>query len=120
MSPRSRQSAKRAGARFEQAVAAYLAEHVDDRIERRASNGARDRGDITGLRHMGRRVVVECKDTTRWEPSAWLAEAETERGNDDAAAGIVVAKRRGKADPADAVVLMSLADLVALLTGERP
>lgn len=117
---RNRQSAKRAGSRFEADVAAYLAAHVDDRIERRTSNGVRDRGDIAGLRHMGERVVAECKDTSRWEPSAWLAEAETERGNDDAAAGLVVAKRRGHGDPGDAVVLMSLADLVGLLTGVRP
>lgn len=117
---RNRTSARRAGARFETAVAAYLAEHVDDRIERRTSNGAKDRGDIAGLRHMGERVVVECKDTSRWTPAEWLRETETERGNDDAVCGLVVAKRRGTADPGDAVVLMSLRDLTALLLGHRP
>lgn len=117
---RNRTSAKRAGARFETSVAAYLAEHVDDRIERRTSNGNRDRGDISGLRHMGERVVLECKDTSRWTPAEWLREAELERGNDDAVAGLVVAKKRGTTDPGDAVVLMSLRDLVALLTGQRP
>lgn len=117
---RNRSSAKRAGARFEQSVAAYLAEHVDDRIERRTSNGAKDRGDIAGLRHMGERVVVECKDTSRWTPAEWLRETEIERGNDDAVAGLVVSKRRGTADPGDAVVLMSLRDLTALMLGHRP
>lgn len=117
---RNRSSAKRAGARFEQTVADYLAEHIDDRIERRTSNGAKDRGDIAGLRHMGGRLVVECKDTSRWEPSAWLAEADTERGNDDALAGLVIAKQRGTTDPGEQVVLMRTRELVALLLGYRP
>lgn len=117
---RSRASARQAGARFEQQVADYLAAALaDDRIERRTRGGAKDRGDIAGVRHLHQRVVVECKDTTRWEPSAWLAEAEVERGNDDAVAGLVVAKRRGRGDPGDAVVLLTLRDLAALLTGER-
>lgn len=121
MSTRNRASARKAGARFERQVADYLAHQLDDdRIDRRAKTGAKDRGDITGLRHMGARVVIECKDTTRWEPSTWLTEAETERGNDDAAAGLVVAKRRGKADPGDAVVLLTLRDLTALMRGAPP
>ena len=117
---RTRASAKAAGARFERAVADYLAAHIDDRIDRRAKTGAKDRGDIGGLRHLGERVVVECKDTARWTPGAWLAEAEVERGNDDAVAGLVVAKRHGYGDPGDQVVLLSLRDLVALLVGSRP
>jgi hypothetical protein len=32
----------------------------------------------------------------------------------------VVAKRRGKGNPGELLVAMTLADLVALLTGERP
>lgn len=117
---RTRASAKAAGTRHETSVATYLAEHVDDRIERRAKSGARDRGDIGGVRHMGGRVVIECKNTTRTEIGRWLGEAEIERGNDDAIAGLVVAKRHGKGDPGDQLVLMTLRDLVALLTGERP
>ena len=118
--PRSRASAKAAGSRFERLVADFLAATVDDRIDRRVKTGAKDRGDIAGVRHLGGRVVIECKDVTRWSPGVWLAEAEVERGNDDAIAGLVVAKRRGKGSPSEQVVLMTLADLVALLTGERP
>lgn len=117
---RSRASAKAAGTRTETAVAAYLAEHVDDRVERRRLSGPRDRGDIAGLRVHGQRLVVEVKDCSRVEIGPWLNEAEIERGNDDALAGVVVAKRRGKGSPADLTVLMTLADLVALLTGSRP
>lgn len=117
---RSRASARQAGSRFERLVADYLAEHVDDRIDRRVKTGAKDRGDVAGVRHMGGRVVIETKDVTRWSPGEWLREAEVERGNDDAIAGLVVAKRHGKGKPAEQVVLMTLADLVALLTGVRP
>ncbi|MGW9447086.1 hypothetical protein, partial [Bacillus mobilis] len=102
------------------AIADYLAKTVDDRIDRRVKTGSKDRGDIAGVRHMGGRVVLECKDVTRWDTSGWLREAEIERGNDDALAGMVVAKRRGIADPGQQVVMMTVADLVALLTGERP
>jgi len=117
---RNRKSAKTAGTSFETLVAGYLNEHIDDRIERRRQTGSKDRGDIAGLRHMGGRVVVEVKEYGgRLLPGPWLNEAEVERGNDDATAGIVVAKRRGTTRPGDQIVLMTLRDLVALLTGER-
>jgi hypothetical protein len=69
---------------------------------------------------MGGRIVIECKDTTRWEPGAWLREADIERGNDDALAGLVIAKRRGHGQAGDQIVMMTVRDLVALLTGTRP
>lgn len=116
---RSRASAKAAGTRHERAVADYLAQHVDDRIDRRVKAGAKDRGDIGGVRHLGARVVVECKNTSRLDVGTWLREAEVERGNDDATVGLVVAKRHGKGAPADQLVLMTLGDLVAMLTGSR-
>lgn len=117
---RTRTSAKKAGSSFEASIAVYLAAHVDDRIERRARNGAKDRGDLSGLRHMGGRLVVEVKNYGgRLLPAEWLAETEIERGNDDALAGLVVAKRRGTTDPASQYVLLTLGDLVAMLTGER-
>lgn len=121
MSARSRASAKAAGTRFESAVVGYLAEHVDDRIERRRQSGAQDRGDISGLRFMGQRVVLEAKDYGgRVEVGTWLNEAEVERGNDDAGVGLVIAKRRGHGDPGDQIVLLTLRDLVSLMTGSRP
>ena len=118
--PRNRTSAKRAGARFAASVAGFLARHVDDRIEPRHGTGARDRGDIAAVRSHGQRVVIECKDTTAWNPGTWLREAEIERGNDDAYVGVVVCKRRNTSDPGEQVVLMSLRDFAALLTGQRP
>lgn len=121
MSPRTNKSAREAGTRFETSVARYLAAQVDDRIERRTKTGSKDRGDIGGVRHMGGRVVVECKDYGgRYLLGPWLNEVEVERGNDDAIAGLVVIKRARVTDPGDQVVAMTLRDLVALLTGERP
>ncbi|MCA1185765.1 hypothetical protein LCD36_04770 [Saccharopolyspora sp. 6T] len=121
---RSRRSAKSAGSRFERTVADYLAIHIDDRVDRRPKTGAKDRGDIGGVRLSqalrGGRVVIECKDTTRTELGAWSAEAETERGNDDATAAVVVHKRRGVSDPGQQWVTCTLADFVALLTGQHP
>lgn len=118
---RTNASAKAAGARFERSIADYLRDHVDDRIDRRVKTGAKDKGDIAGLRHMGGRIVAECKDYGgRYLLGAWLREAEVERGNDDAIAGVVVIKRRGTTEPGDQVVAMTLRDLVALLTGVRP
>lgn len=116
---RSRASAKAAGTRMETLVANYLAAHVDDRIERRTKSGAKDRGDISGLRHMGARVVVEVKSTARPDLAGWAAEAEIERRNDDANAALIVHKRHGKGQPGDQWVTCTLADLVALLNGNR-
>ena len=117
---RTRTSARAAGTRFERNIADYLAAHVDDRIDRRVKTGNKDRGDIGGVRHMGGRLVLECKDTARTDLGTWAREAEVERGNDDALAGLVVHKRHGKGQAGDQWVTMTLRDLVALLAGARP
>ncbi|MFI6368908.1 hypothetical protein ACIBG0_40055 [Nocardia sp. NPDC050630] len=120
---RSRASAKAAGTRHESSIANYLADQLDeDRIERRARNGAKDRGDIGGVRAPGGgRLVIECKDYGgQLKAGPWLGETEVERGNDDALAGLVVAKRRGVTDPGSQFVLMTVRDLVAILSGNRP
>lgn len=117
---RSRASAKAAGTRHESNVVAYLREHYDDMIERRRQSGAKDRGDVSGFRFAGRRIVAELKDYGgRFHVGPWLNEAEVERLNDSADVGLVIAKRRGTTDPGDQVVLMTVRDLVCLLTGER-
>ena len=115
---RSRRSARQAGTKFETDIAKYLNEHVDDRIERRTLGGNKDRGDIGGLRHMGQRVVIECKNTSRTNLGTWMNEAHTAMGNDDAGAAVVIHKRHGKGQPGDQWVTLTLADFVALITGE--
>ena len=107
---------------MERLIADCLAHHLDDRIDRRVKTGAADKGDLGGIRtHTGARVVAEIKDYGgRYLIGPWLAEAEQERINDDAAAGIVIAKRRGITDPLQQVAFMTVADLITLIQGDRP
>lgn len=118
--PRSRSSARAAGSRTERTVADYLAAALDDdRIDRRVKTGAKDKGDIAGMRVHGQRLVLEVKDCAKQELPKWVAEAHTEASNDDALVGVVVAKRRGTTDPGKYWVHMTLDDLLALITGQR-
>lgn len=117
---RNRASAKAAGARFERQIADGLAHALDDdRIDRRVKTGAKDRGDIGGVRIHGQRLVIECKDTATQSLPAWTREAQLEAGNDDALAGVVVHKRRGTQDPLDQWCSMTVRDLIALISGTR-
>lgn len=118
---RTRATAKQSGSAFERLIADCLAAHVDTRIDRRVKTGARDRGDIAALRVHGQRVVAEVKDYGgKYHVGPWLTEAEVERGHDHAVAGVVVAKRRGKRDPLEQVVFLTVRDLIAIVTGQRP
>ena len=112
---RSRASAKAAGSTFERQVADYLAEHLDDRIDRRVKTGAKDKCDIGGIRLRGHRVVVECKNHARVDLAGWIAEAQIQADNDGAPLGVVVHKRRGVAKPERQWVTMTLADLAWLI-----
>ncbi len=118
---RTRRSARAAGTAFESVQSKYLAAALgDDRIERRTRNGAKDRGDIGGLRVHGQRMVVECKDVTKGLAlPEWTNEANTEAGNDDALVGVVMHKRHGTRDPGKQWVSMTVDDLLALMTGQR-
>ena len=116
---RNRRSARQAGTRFEREIADYLAATYDDRIDRRPKTGARDKGDIGGLRHMGQRVTIECKNTSRTTLATWITEAQTARGHDDAGAALIIHKRHGRGRPEDQWVTTTLGELVALLTGDR-
>ena len=109
------------GSTFERATADYLADALDDDgIDRQVKTGNKDKGDIRGVKIHGQRVAVECKNLARLNVSVALAEAEIERGNLDALAGVVVAKRHGKGQAADQIVYMTLADFAAILSGRRP
>lgn len=118
---RSRRTARQAGASFERLMADYFAWALDDdRIDRRVKTGAKDKGDIAGVRMRGKRVVIECKDYGgQHKLPEWLKEAETERGNDDAAYGVVIWKRRGTADPAEQFVTMTAETFMAMVAGGR-
>lgn len=116
---RTHRSARSAGTAQETLVAGYLAaELADDRIERRARNGAKDRGDIGGIRTpFGERVVLEVKNTARINLGGWWAEVEVEKGNDDAPVGAVVHKRHGKGRGEDQWVTLTLRDFARIIGG---
>ena len=112
------------GTEFETAVIRYLREQLgeDGCIHRTAEAGANDVGDVYGVFRAGQPVVIECKSYRKNEFLAgWLTEAERERGNADALAGVVVSKRRGIGDRnmGQQLVSMTLADFVALIAGQR-
>ena len=109
----------RKGACFERDVADYLAAVLGADIDRRVKHGVKDRGDIAGLFFRGLRVVAECKNRKRMELAGWLDEAEEERGNDDAAFGVVVHKRRGfgRRNVGGSYVTMTLETFSAMVAG---
>lgn len=112
---RNRRSAKSAGATFERATADYWRDNWDDRIDRRVTTGAKDKGDIANLRIAGHRIVVECKDEASYNLAGWVQEAQKEAENDDALIGFVVGKRKGKSKPEDQWVILTQGDLLKLL-----
>jgi hypothetical protein len=119
---RNRATAKAAGARFERVTADGLAEALEDtRIDRKVKTGSKDKGDIANVRHPnGAKIVIECKDRGgQFYAAEWVGEAEAERINDEALAGIVIAKRKGVTDPMRQWCLMEVSELVALLRGDR-
>lgn len=108
------------GSSFERLVADYFKANGFPFADRRVKNGAKDKGDIGGVGTDAGRLVLECKNTSKISLGTWAAEAEVERVNDDALAGVVLHKRHGKGKPEDQWVTLTLRDLVAILTGTRP
>jgi hypothetical protein len=119
---RSRATAKAAGAKFERMIADGLAVALEDtRIDRKVKSGAKDKGDIANVRHpTGAKLVIECKDRGgQFYAAEWVGEAEVERINDEALAGVVIAKRKGVTDPMQQYVVMTVGEFVALIRGDR-
>ena len=117
---RNRASAKAAGARFERTMADYFKAQLSEFIDRRVKTGAKDKGDLVNVRAHGQEVVVELKDCAKFDIGGWINEADVERGNADALAGLVIFKRRGTTDPGDMYALMTVRDLLAIWQGARP
>lgn len=108
------------GSSFERMVADFLKDHGFPFADRRVKSGAKDKGDIGGVMAHGERLVLECKNTSKISLGTWAVEAETERLNDNALAGMIVHKRHGRGKAGDQWVTLTLTDLTALLTGKRP
>lgn len=104
-------ASKRKGTAWESTIVDYLRGSGVPHAERRALNGAKDRGDIAGLPG----VVIEAKSAAQVTLASWLDEAHAERANDGASVGVVWFKRRGRASAGQGYVLMDGATLVQLL-----
>ena len=102
---------KAKGTSFETLVVGYLKQFYPN-CERRALQGALDKGDITGVDN---RFVLECKSHNTLNFSGWLKEAEVERINAGADFGVVIAKRRGYGKPEDQYVVMTLEHFTKLI-----
>lgn len=104
-------ASKQKGTRWESAIVQFLKERGVIHAERRALNGATDRGDIAGIPGL----VIEAKSTKALTLAAFVKEAEAERANDGARHGVAWIKRVGKSSPADAYVVMTGDGLMRLL-----
>lgn len=98
-------ASKRKGTAGESAVVDTL-QAAGYPAERRALSGAKDRGDVSGIRARIGRVVIEVKNCAQMALGAWVDEANAERDNDNAAIGVVWHKRRGKSSPLSWFVTM--------------
>lgn len=109
------------GARFERLMADYLKRVLDwPYIDRKVKTGNKDKGDIANVMLFNDEpVVVECKNTARLNVGAWIKEAEVERINMGAIAGVVLYKRTGKGQPEDQLVIMTARDFASIIKGAR-
>lgn len=115
-------SAQRAkGTAFETLITRYLHDRLgDDRIMRMPLTGAHDRGDVAGIRTLlGEKIAVEVKNHARLNLAGWIEEARVEKGNADAAVGVVVHKRTGRGIAMAQYVTMTLGDFAILLGADR-
>ena len=99
------------GTHAESQVVTYLAEHGFPDAERRALNGAKDRGDIAGVPG----VCIEVKNAARQCLAEWVDEAAEEGGNAHVPVNVVWHKRRGKGSPGQWFVTMSGEQFVKLI-----
>lgn len=85
--------AKAKGTAAETAFVNWLREQSPDfeLVERRVTNGVKDRGDIAGIRN----TVIEIKSGSRLNIPEWLKELEQEMINAEASLGFLVIKPKG-------------------------
>lgn len=85
--------AKAKGTAAETAFVNWLKQQSPDyvTVERRATNGVKDRGDIAGIPN----VVIEIKAGARLNIPEWLRELQQEMINAEASLGFLVIKPKG-------------------------
>ena len=80
--------------------------------ERRALTGNKDKGDFI---LPGADFALEAKNQKALDLSGWIREAETEAENLGVPFGVVVHKRRGKTDPMEQYVTMTVGTFLAMM-----
>lgn len=115
--------AKARGTAAERAVVEYLRSRGWPYAERRALNGARDRGDVAGVPS----TVIEVKNEARVTLADYADETRVEQRNDGARYGAAWFKRRGTTNPGRWYVLLDgenfttlLADALGIENVEEP
>lgn len=103
---------KAKGTAAEVAIRDYIRAAGWIHCERLPTEGAKDRGDLTGI---DPRLVVEIKNCKTMDLGGWLRETAAEVANARAEIGVVWHKRRGTTDPGDWFVTMTGADFIELL-----
>lgn len=80
-------------------------------------HGSSDEGDVHGLRCGDLSMIAEVKNCRRYEPKEWLRQAEAERANAGADAGVVIFHVNGVGldDMGSQGVLMTLGTLCKLI-----
>lgn len=118
---------KQKGTTFERSIADYLKDNWSPFIDRRPLTGGSDKGDIANFYIGPHALAVECKNERQYNLAGWVKEAQREGVNSGSLAGIVVAKRKGKANPAEQYCILTLEEFLRCLravrtefTGEHP
>lgn len=108
--PITRAAARDKGTRWNRTIAVYLASCGWPYAEPRAKNGAKDRGDVTGVAG----VMIEAKNAARPRLGQWMAEVRAQTANADALVGVCWMKRAGSSHAADGVVVATMATVATL------
>lgn len=99
------------GTAWETEIVNYLNRVGYPYVERRALNGAADKGDIAGLPG----VVIEAKSQNRFTLAEWMDETIRQGHNASAEVAVCWIHRPGKASARDGYVVMNGAQFIEIL-----
>lgn len=107
-------ASKQRGTAFESLIVPAYALAVPG-TERRAANGAADRGDLNIPGET--RFIAELKNCARFDLAGWYAEAARESVSAGTPAAVVIHKRKGKGQPLDQWVTCTVRDHLLIAHG---
>ncbi|OMC55426.1 hypothetical protein A5747_13640 [Mycobacterium sp. IS-836] len=106
---------KQKGTAYESLIRDYLKQEWSPDIDRLPLSGTQDRGDIANFRIGEHLLAIECKNHNRLDLGTWTFEAQREAANYGALAGVVIHKRKGKGQPGDQYVTLTLRDFLDII-----